>query len=908
MAYCGLLLGLLVAAIHAGVPTNLRITAVLTPSGKVDTRYRDGNDGTAAVPLTWASIPSIAGLQGTPRTVNLRTLYLTEPGSPNATLSTACSPAIGGGWSTTTDGLSFTYSTAYSGLCSTTATRSGFVATSVAYLLTSAATSGSDTAAPTQVIGVAATQIATGIHLAWYPASEPKVASQTESGLKEYRIYRDGSGTALATVVAPDAGLSVQMAGTELGGSTGGSTSQSTSTYSVVSTGDGIGGTSDVGYFVHQQVTGDFRLCADLHTITGGNSNAHVTLMARSSLVGSDPAVFVRQTPVNIRTRGRGAAGAASQNYGSTIVQAPSSFDCLIRTGGTWTTSYSVAGNTFTNVDTAMSVVLPSAVEAGLFVGTGGGSTTTGDFRNVTLTTHVPLAYDDAITDGASHTYTIKAVDVSLNLGTASTSVSATAPATSDVTAPAAPTNVVGGTSASQSVVSWSWTPPTDPSGIRGCTPSIATTSGGTYTDQAEQVASSINYSTGITASTTRWIKVKCADNAGNVGSNSSAVSATSAAAPAADTTPPSVPSGACTFAALAGPCATGLNTTTLRIVTTGSTDGGCGVADYRLYRAGTTGGPFNLVATFTGLTFDYNSGGPAGTTYFFKLSARDCASPQNESAQSATFSGTLATSAGGTLLINETFTSTTLNDVTWYTSTDAGSVRTIAGAGVGNNCGTRDAPYAIHHTTDGTRDTTAHSEIQPNTPATQAFAIGTIYWIGESICVDDPNIAQFGWYYLTQMHGANQGTADNPMFSIQVHPSGNWRIQILGDESNAKPYGRNAKIDCVVPVALHAWTDFVMRFRFGGGLINGVYYGSAIGGFWQVWVKNAAGTYVQCVNDTGNNYFPGDTTAPYAKFGQYKGYDFNFEPAIKSRSVWHDQFRIGKETDGIGFADVEPR
>lgn len=78
---------------------------VLTPSGDADLHFPDGNDGTVAIPLTWATIPSFLQKQeGTPFSVNLATLYLTQAGSPNATI-TAVSGTLSGGWTLSSAGL-----------------------------------------------------------------------------------------------------------------------------------------------------------------------------------------------------------------------------------------------------------------------------------------------------------------------------------------------------------------------------------------------------------------------------------------------------------------------------------------------------------------------------------------------------------------------------------------------------------------------------------------------------------------------------------------------------------------------------------------------------------------------------------------------------------------------------------
>jgi hypothetical protein len=243
-----LLLGFLVGTfigkvLLAAIPSAINLPIKLTPSNKVDTRYRDGNDGTATLPLAWAVIPAQAGIQGTPQTINLRSLYLTEPGSPSATL-TYSAGCTGGGWTTGVDGLSYTYASAYSGTCQVTATRNTNVAASNTFAISSSATAGADATAPASPIGVTATADGTGIQLSFRPSSDPyRGAGEQWSGLHHYNVYMDGAGSPTTSVNAPGVGLQVQLAATEIGGSTSGSLTQATNgvDYTLVSNGSGFG-------------------------------------------------------------------------------------------------------------------------------------------------------------------------------------------------------------------------------------------------------------------------------------------------------------------------------------------------------------------------------------------------------------------------------------------------------------------------------------------------------------------------------------------------------------------------------------------------------------------------------------------------------------------------------------------
>lgn len=123
---------LLCAYAWAAVP-NIRYTAVLTPSGKVDTRYLDGNDGVVAIPLTWNAIPTIAVPSGSSYSVLLRSQFLNDAGTPSAalTLTTGSLPA---GWTLNADTLDYSGTGTGSAAIQITATRLGV--TSISNLFT----------------------------------------------------------------------------------------------------------------------------------------------------------------------------------------------------------------------------------------------------------------------------------------------------------------------------------------------------------------------------------------------------------------------------------------------------------------------------------------------------------------------------------------------------------------------------------------------------------------------------------------------------------------------------------------------------------------------------------------------------------------------------------------------------
>lgn len=117
-----LLLILAAPAVRADLPSVLSVRCTLTPSSVFDTANCDGDDGTAAIPLSWATIPNQVITSGSSYSVNIRTGYLTEAGSPAATLSVlGCT--LPSGWSLGTDSLAYSGSGTGTAQCRIRATR-----------------------------------------------------------------------------------------------------------------------------------------------------------------------------------------------------------------------------------------------------------------------------------------------------------------------------------------------------------------------------------------------------------------------------------------------------------------------------------------------------------------------------------------------------------------------------------------------------------------------------------------------------------------------------------------------------------------------------------------------------------------------------------------------------------------
>ena len=176
-------------------------------------------------------------------------------------------------------------------------------------------------------------------------------------------------------------------------------------------------------------------------------------------------------------------------------------------------------------------------------------------------------------------------------------------------------------------------------------------------------------------------------------------------------------------------------------------------------------------------------------------------------------------------------------------------------------------------------------------------FVPGVEYWLGFSMYLEgtwpaDPN-PPGGYLILWQMHGLNEGTANNPMMKIDATNGAGapWSLQVLGDTTNNKPYERNVHYTGCGNVGTGQWVHWVMNFRFGD-----------TNGFWKVY-KN--GTL--CMSDTGLNYFLGVSQWPYTTIGLFHGW-VSGSTADPARVFYFDQWRVGRAADGVGYSDVAPR
>jgi hypothetical protein len=222
-----------------------------------------------------------------------------------------------------------------------------------------------------------------------------------------------------------------------------------------------------------------------------------------------------------------------------------------------------------------------------------------------------------------------------------------------------------------------------------------------------------------------------------------------------------------------------------------------------------------------------------------------------------------------------------------WGSSSDPGCTRTV------DTSLYRDAPGSFKAVFGAGATNNSHCMIVYNGPPDN-FVPGVEYWLGFSMYLSGSwpaDTANGAFSILWQMHGDNTGTANNPMAKIDAAngEGGPWKIQVLGDTTNNKPYERSVTYTSCGNVVTGRWVDVVANFKFGNP------------GFWKIWFNGA-----QCIDDSGLNYFLTYTFPPYTTIGLYHGWGNG--TASPQRAIYFDQWRVGRASDGVGYAEVAPR
>ena len=345
--------------VWAALPINTRLTIALTPSSKVDTRYPDGNDGSAAIPLLWAPIANISVLTNATSSINLCSTYLTQPGSPNATIAVAAGYSLPSGFSLgSTDNCVLSWATppANSVLVRVTATRSAFVAQSNEFSISSTAPPAGDTVAPTIPTGCSVVNGTGAVTVSCDASSDPYIT--TAGAVTRYDFT--GPGVLSNNLTAPSGGLSLPFIQTNIGNITTPSSPtclQSGASWTCNAAGTGyVDNTADQALSLGAQVAGAASFAGKVISVSSGSPFASVGPCVSATTDPSSPELCTRAQPYSgsgvIQCRGRLTQGANKTTWGSVSVALPVYLRTVYDGAGNGTCQYSTAGNTWVDIAT----------------------------------------------------------------------------------------------------------------------------------------------------------------------------------------------------------------------------------------------------------------------------------------------------------------------------------------------------------------------------------------------------------------------------------------------------------------------------------------------------------------------------------------------------------------------------
>lgn len=425
-------------ALAQGLPTDVRLPVLPTPSGIVNTSVPSGDDGTAAAPLIWDNVclaTKLTFVAGTGSSVTILpclshpvsgyTVSWTDPGitgltfnagTGTATCSTSCPPTIG------TVLLQAQYST--------------LNALAQPAPLTITAPAGTDTLAPTTPLGIGTVAGNGTITLNWDASADPvQPSGLAGSGIDHYEILDAGSH--VSNITAP-AGISVPFAPTTLGSfSPSPVYSKSGSSISIGCAGSGIHAVVSVQACLEAaSVSGDVQVWSSIPTFTAANEYATAGVGFWSSLAANAPFFSIEAEPSNVGNHGvqckaKLTSDAASANISTGIAgtDAPVKIKASV-VGTSFTGYYSRDGSTW-NVACQVAIPAFSALKnpAVFLSSQSAGTQESVTFNEVGLSASPALS--STITTTGTHPYSLKAYDITGNISGASLVVSGTAAAVS---------------------------------------------------------------------------------------------------------------------------------------------------------------------------------------------------------------------------------------------------------------------------------------------------------------------------------------------------------------------------------------------------------------------------------------------------------------------------------------------
>lgn len=423
-----LLFALLISGIvTAAIPAKIRYdNHSLTPSGRIDTRYPDGNDGVAAT-LNWSTIATQSVFSGGSYSVNLRTGYLTGTAAGTATLALTPGYSLPAGWSLTTDGLSYSGTGTGSALVKIRATYATLTADSNEFQVQAQTAPTGDTIAPTIPTELKATPGTGQVTLTWNASSDP-YTTQAGGGVANYDVRL---GTSIVqTVTAPSSNIGGALTQNILGSYTPTATSSlSGADYTLTSSGS-IDDTSDLVITRSAQVSGDgtaiVKVASHSSTATYDKYGIEVRGVNAADSVRFS-CYYMAGGSGYVQAQSRTTSGGSAGTVASTYIGNYPVWLRVKRAGNVWSCDYSLDGIAFTAVASNYPLALPTSSYWGLFaVSTegSGGATATGVLQGWRLHNAADVSYVHTTSTGGS--YSVRAKDVAGNASAYSAAINGT--------------------------------------------------------------------------------------------------------------------------------------------------------------------------------------------------------------------------------------------------------------------------------------------------------------------------------------------------------------------------------------------------------------------------------------------------------------------------------------------------
>ncbi len=290
-----------------------------------------------------------------------------------------------------------------------------------------------DSTAPTIPVGLTATAISTSqINLAWDASCDPKSPGVPANGLLEYIIAAEG--VDIATVASPSEGLSLQLAGQDIGApATPGAYGQTGSRWDVTDYGAGIGGTSDQFSYVSASTNaGDITIICKVLPFTSTSNSAKSGPMFRQSNAADAAFVHLCAFPAaqgkGVGFRYRSTAGAAAAEGVTLADIGQPVWLKLVKSSNVFTAFYSLTGKGWISLDT-VTVALSGTYLAGIAVAAIAGATPVNSVVDQVNVQNLPTlaCSHTGLSAGSAHNYTVRCRDrTTLNVSAPSASVSAT--------------------------------------------------------------------------------------------------------------------------------------------------------------------------------------------------------------------------------------------------------------------------------------------------------------------------------------------------------------------------------------------------------------------------------------------------------------------------------------------------